>query len=152
MLLLFPRIAPLFSIITVNYSHQKLRKVHTKTCTVANQQVVLSIRVFSVVLAHTNSMILSLCRTRIIHFKRWGRAQGARVRAFSHEQITTYWASVRTYDLCDLMTVEKLEALLAWNNSLIPASTYYSQIYSRIIGTGLYWTTWGGWKAMIDLP
>ena len=35
------------------------------------------------------------------------------------------------------MTFERLEALLGWNNSLIPASTYYSQNYSRIIGTGL---------------
>ena len=47
MLLLFPRIAPLFSIIIVNYSHQNLRKVHTKTC---ESTVVLSIRVFSIVL------------------------------------------------------------------------------------------------------
>ena len=39
MLLLFPRIALLFSIIIVNYSHQELRKVCTKTCTVANQQL-----------------------------------------------------------------------------------------------------------------
>ena len=50
-----------------------------------------------------------------------------------------YWASIRTADLCDLhvMTFERLEALLGWNNSLVPASTYYSQNYSRIIGTGL---------------
>ena len=39
--------------------------------------------------------------------------------------------------LADLMTFERLEALLGWNNSLISASTYYSQNYSGIIGTAL---------------
>ena len=49
-----------------------------------------------------------------------------------------YWpASIKTADLCDLMTFERLEALVGWNNSLIPASTYYSKNYSQIIGTGL---------------
>ena len=49
-------------------------------------------------------------------------------------------ASVRNWaDLCDLMTFERLAALLGWNNSLIPASAYYSQNYSGIIGTALIW-------------
>ena len=45
-----------------------------------------------------------------------------------------YWASIGTVDL---MTFAKFEVLLGWNNSRILAGTYYSQNYSRIIGTGL---------------
>ena len=36
-----------------------------------------------------------------------------------------------------LLTSAKFEVLLGWNNSRILAGTYYSQNYSRIIGTGL---------------
>ena len=45
-----------------------------------------------------------------------------------------YWASIGTVDL---MTFAKFEVLLGRNNSRILAGTYYSQNYSRIIGTGL---------------
>ena len=50
------------------------------------------------------------------------------------ERITTTGLQL---ELLTFVNFERLEALLGWNNSLIPASTYYSHNYSRIIGTGL---------------
>ena len=50
------------------------------------------------------------------------------------ERITTTGLQL---ELLTFVNFERLEALLGWNNSLIPASTYYSNNYSRIIGTGL---------------
>ena len=52
------------------------------------------------------------------------------------ERITTTGLQL---ELLTFVNFERLEALLGWNNSLIPASTYYSHNYSRIIGTGLGW-------------
>ena len=40
-------------------------------------------------------------------------------------------------ELLTLLICAKFEVLLGWNNSRILAGTYYSQSYSRIIGTGL---------------
>ena len=50
------------------------------------------------------------------------------------ERITTTGLQL---ELLTFVNFKRLEALLGWNNSLIPASTYYSHNYSRIIGTGL---------------
>ena len=40
-------------------------------------------------------------------------------------------------ELLTLLTFVKFKVLLGWNNSRILAGTYYSQNYSRIIGTGV---------------
>ena len=53
------------------------------------------------------------------------------------ERITTTGLQLELLTFVNFERLSWLEALLGWNNSLIPASTYYSHNYSRIIGTGL---------------